>query len=749
MGWGAARLVHSRGSALSPGEDSSAAYAGSVSCRDCHQEEYRLWAHSHHALAERAISPEIDRAAFSPNRSLGQGNQAAEMFWSNGAPRVSCAGAAGKLGTFELQRVLGEEPLRQFLVAFPGGRYQVLDRAYDPRSNQWFSVFGNEERQPGEWGHWTGRGLNWNSMCASCHNTAVARNYDPASDSYRTTMAEQGVGCEACHGPLKAHNLWQQRSGHTGKKDPTLPALSKRQMVDNCGYCHSRRAELAGGFRPGEDYSDHCDLVIVDHTGRYYGDGQVHEEDYEYGSFLGSRMAGRGVTCLDCHNPHSMRTLLPGNFLCLRCHAGGNPNAPVINPVTHSHHKVFGFDAAGRSRNIDLKSYDPDKIQERGGECVNCHMPQTVYMERHWRHDHGFTLPDPLLTKQFGIPNACNRCHADKDADWALAFCQQWYGTNMDRVTRRRARVVAAAQQGEPGSKAGLMEILGKEDSPYWRAVAGGLLDTWATQPEVSAALVRGLQDTNALVRAACARALEPAARAGFGGVVEALTKGLADPRRSVRVAAAEILAAGLDPASQAARDFKGFLANNADQPSGQLEAGVYAFARNDFPEALGHLRKAVAWDPSSGPMRQELAVVLSAMNRPQEAVDALEAACRLAPNDPDAHYKLALAWNEAGDLNRTVAELKLAVGLDPHYARAWYNLGLAQSALDRPEQALDSLARAETADSEDPRIPYARATLLARLGRRREAATEAQRALDLRPGFVRARELLRALRQN
>jgi hypothetical protein len=66
-------------------------------------------------------------------------------------------------------------------------------------------------------------------------------------------------------------------------------------------------------------------------------------------------------------------------------------------------------------------------------------MPVTTYMQRHPRHDHGFTIPDPLLTKKFGIPNACNRCHQDRDADWALASVEQWFGAKMDRPARRRA----------------------------------------------------------------------------------------------------------------------------------------------------------------------------------------------------------------------------------------------------------------------------------------------------------------------
>jgi hypothetical protein len=49
--------------------------------------------------------------------------------------------------------------------------------------------------------------MNWNSMCAVCHNTQLHKNYDPANDTYHTRMVEHGVGCEACHGPRKAHNL--------------------------------------------------------------------------------------------------------------------------------------------------------------------------------------------------------------------------------------------------------------------------------------------------------------------------------------------------------------------------------------------------------------------------------------------------------------------------------------------------------------------------------------------------------------
>ena len=598
-----------------------------------------------------------------------------------------------------MQRVIGSTPLRQFLVPFPGGRLQALAAAYDPRSNEWFNVFGDEGRKPGEWGHWTGRGMNWNSQCAACHNTRVRKNYDVASDSYHTTMAEPTVSCEACHGPLKAHNEWQEKLGNSGAKDPTLKKFSRNQILDNCGFCHARRSDLTGDFKAGDHFHDDFSLAIVDYSDVFYPDGQNHEEDYEYTAFLGSRMHYRGVICLDCHNPHSLKTLLPGNWLCMRCHDGSYSNAPVINPVSHSHHKVFGYSAAGKPTNFDLTTYDPAKIKETGGECVNCHMPQTAYMQRHWRHDHGFTIPDPLLTKKYNIPNACNRCHRDKDADWSLGWVEKWYGSKMNRLTRRRAEWIARAKAGDSAARDGLLNLLSQEEIPYWRAVEIGMLAPWADDDSVKAALMKSLSDTNALVRESSVRALSVLIGSEDTNISEAIESRLKDPARNVRVAAAWALRQTLDPSLPAAKDLQHFLDVNSDQPTGQLQLGIYSFSRHQPEAALVHLKKAVAWDPFSPPLREELAVAFSALNRSQEALDQLKEASRQAPRDAEIHYKLGLAYNEVGNLDRTVAELHMAVHLDPGYARAWYNLGLAQNKLGQTSDALESLTHAESAD--------------------------------------------------
>ena len=41
--------------------------------------------------------------------------------------------------------------------------------------------------------------------------------------------------------------------------------------------------------------------------GLYFADGQMEDEVYNYGSFKQSKMFAKGVTCSDCHDPHSSR----------------------------------------------------------------------------------------------------------------------------------------------------------------------------------------------------------------------------------------------------------------------------------------------------------------------------------------------------------------------------------------------------------------------------------------------------------
>lgn len=701
-----------------------ARYAGSHTCLECHAEAHAEWAPSNHGQAERPLDARRDRTAFDPPRHFFHGSQSTEVRFVDGRYELVTVGFNSNREPYQVVRVIGHYPLRQYLVPRPGGRFQVSEAAWDPATNEWFNVYGAEDRLPGEWGHWTGRGMGWNAMCAGCHNTRVRKNYDELTDTYRTAMVEPTVSCEACHGPMRDHVLWQRTHRNTSQPDPTLTPFSPHQLLGMCGSCHARRGDLTGDFQPYDDFFDHYSLTIPDETDIYHPDGQVRDENFEFAAFLGSTMQHRGVTCLDCHPPHRSKPAITGNDLCMRCHNGSRDDSPLIDPVAHGFHATFSG----------------------GNDCVDCHMPQTLYMERHWRRDHGFTIPDPLLTLEFGIPNACNRCHQDQDAAWALAHVEAWYGDRMQRRTRTRAQWIARARQRDPAAREPLLKLLAEEELPYWRASIISLLEPWIHLPDAARAVRDHLDHPHPLVRENAVRTLAPLLEFPDSPLAPAFRQLLDDPRRNVRVAAAWALRAELDPADRAGRELLHMLDYNADQPTGQLQKGVFALARGLPEDAHAHLRKAVNWDPNSAPLRHELAVLCSLTGRARDAVDHLEAACRLEPGQAEYRYKLALAWNELGNLSQTISHLEAAVRIDPQHARAWYNLGIARQQNRQPDLALEAYLRAETAQPDDARIPHARATLLQQLGRSNEARLAADRAAALDREGTLARQTLRAI---
>ena len=78
---------------------------------------------------------------------------------------------------FPVAYTFGWEPLQQYLVARPGGRYQTLRISWDTEKQQWFHQYPDTVITPGDWLHWTGAAQTWNSMCAACHSTHLEKNY--------------------------------------------------------------------------------------------------------------------------------------------------------------------------------------------------------------------------------------------------------------------------------------------------------------------------------------------------------------------------------------------------------------------------------------------------------------------------------------------------------------------------------------------------------------------------------------------
>ncbi len=76
-------------------------------------------------------------------------------------------------------------------------------------------------------------------------------------------------------------------------------------------------------------------------------------------------------------------------------------------------------------------------------------------------------------------------------------------------------------------------------------------------------------------------------------------------------------------------------------------------------------------------------------LGRPQAALEHLQSAVRLQPDDADAHNNLAAALVSLGRTSEAVEHLREAVRLKPTYIQAWNNLAAAYDELHRSEEAV------------------------------------------------------------
>lgn len=602
--------------------------AGSAACASCHPAAAAEWAASHHARGERTLGAE-ELAAFALRSDVKVVGSRVEILVPT---QVAAAGVA------EVVAVIGVDPLWQPLVAGDHGRVQVFGEAWDPQAREWFNVFDPLPTE-GSWQHWTGRGASWNSQCAVCHDTEVKKGWDDASATYQTTFAERGVGCEACHGEAAAHAA-----------APTTPVPVASPALDTCLPCHSRRAALTEGAEPGDPFLDrYVPLGLADGE-LYWPDGQVRDEVFEGASFLGSRMAQAGVTCNDCHLPHSSATVREGDALCLGCHAA----QPTFQP--HAHHPA----------------------ESEGARCTSCHMPTTRFMQRDARHDHGFTIPDPALAVASGVPDACTGCHADRGAAWAATQVEAWFGPTR-RATHARSVVLAALEPDE----AALTALAARDPHPYWRATALSLLADSAGGSDVLRAASR---DADGLVRVRALAALS--ARPRTDTITRILRNGMRDPLRAVRVQAARGLRKTLDPDSPEAEPLRTWLLANLDQPEGARDMGAWWLERGQAAKALPYLDRATAWDPDDIQARLYHAFANLRLGRRSEARAALEECTRIAPQLAEGWLALARVQQELGELRAATTTLEAgerALPDDPRLptalARAYREGGLEPAA--------------------------------------------------------------------
>jgi len=623
--------------------------AAPFDCGACHREQVEAFARSHHARGQAEATPaSVPEGRLPGGWAMAHDGGAVELRWPE---------ADGGTGRGRVRYTLGAWPLVQVAVERPDGRLQVPPIGWVPDAG-WRPVPGALE---GPAGHWSTPSFNWNGGCAGCHASGLVVGAMGVG-VFQSRWAALALDCAACHGDEAGHRAWVAagrpalpgagypvrlggraafRFGDGGAIARAEGAPLPDVQAEACAACHSRRRPLTDDGRAEGALLDRFEPALLA-AGLYHPTGAVADEVYEVGSFLMSRMERAGVRCADCHQPHSGRLRAEGNALCAGCH-----RPEVFDVPAHHRHRADG----------------------PGGRCVACHAPPTTFLGVDVRRDHAFRVPEPVLARRLGAPDACWGCHPALSPRDAAAVQARRGGRA--RPEDAVAEAFAAAFAERLDARPRLLAVTRSPEASAFERASALALAAEAWGPGLAEALREAAGSADDWRRYGAATALAAAPPGERWALGEGL---LADARRAVRVRAARALV-GLGPVPAAAV-LEAEAAERANGFRGEawLNLGGLARAQGEPAEAERRLRQGLRVEPTFGPLRIDLADLLRVSGRDANAAALLEVGAREpGPWKAPLAYALGLARWRAGDRPGALEALERASREGPAlHLEAW-----------------------------------------------------------------------------
>ena len=469
-------------------------------------------------------------------------------------------------------------------------------------------------------------------------------------------------------------------------------------------------------------------------------DGQIRDEVYVYGSFLQSKKHAAGVRCTDCHDPHTARVKHHGNALCVECH---QPNPPERFPTL-------------KKKEYDTPDHHFHMRETPGATCVECHMTDRVYMQVDPRRDHSFRVPRPDLSARLGTPNACNRCHEDRDADWAAGEIESWYPDSERRRKMHFSEAFAVAETGDRRSPNVLAAVIADEDAAgIVRATAVVRMGAFRG-PIPQQMLEASLLDDEPLVRAAALGALiewvpprvAPGMKAYFADRFGPL---LTDDIRLVRTEAARAMASavGKNVPAEFAAAFAAARAEyvdrqeaHRDRPDGAFNLALLHEAEGDTDAALAMYAESLLRSPDFVPTLMNRAMLRNRLGDNVRAEADLVHVTTRFPENGEAWYSLGLLRAEMDAYPKAVLALEHAARLMPERGRVHKNLGLALRKIGDDARAETSLLEATRWIPNEPDLTNALLMLYLEQEKWFEVERWAKRLFTVVPGNPEAKRL-------
>jgi len=630
-------------------------------CASCHIDQWNDWDGSHHAKSMQVPNEETILGNFDDKEVIIDGHvshfyRKGDEFW-----------VRTEDNEYKIEFVFGIDPLQQYLIAVEDGKFQTLPLSWDSRpaevgGQRWFHIYGEDYIQQNDRLHWQQPLQNWNGMCADCHSSGLKRNFDSKNNSFMTSWDEINVGCVSCHGVnndvMKTKSRSEAWVFTENSYSATWAGLKPDQSeIEVCAGCHSRREPLTDGFEATDRYLD-AFLPTSILTPEYFPDGQIKDEDYVWGSFLQSKMYAEGVTCSDCHDPHSLEMKVDGNNMCTTCH-----QASHFDNITHHNHAE----------------------SSTGAECVSCHMPARTYMGVDDRRDHSFRIPRPDLNHLSNSPDACTNCHEDKEPEWAANQIEDWFGPRSPHY----GVAMNFASLGTPEGEWMLDELLKDETVP--EIIRGSGHELLSNYPNFNSysTIAAGIKSNEALVRLG---AIKASSFIPIKEREELLLPLLNDEFRAIRTEVVRALAdvdQGLvsqvfkDPYKNAKEEFLIAQTQASWRGEGPYNLGLFYGAQNEVILTENLYLESIKIDPYFTASYVNLADHYRSIGNEKSTIETLELGLSLMPEDPDLNFSKGLSLIRQSREKEALYHLEKAAKGAPENTRYTYIYQVAKKQLD------------------------------------------------------------------
>lgn len=664
-------------------------------CVACHKQQVSNWQQSDHAKAMAIANNETVLADFN-NAQTSHYSQTAKFYRDSDKFLIDLT-EAGDTSSYEVMYTFGHYPLQQYLVPADNGKYQVFPFAWDSRERseggqRWYPMYSNEDISHKDRLHWKQPLQNWNGMCADCHSDGLKRNFNPAQNVFQTSWDNINVGCQSCHGEMSPDHTatrivngserlsnqelseiinWLLVPGddvarlrnQQGELASTEQKAKRGEFMNTCFSCHSLRSPLTDGFEHNQHVLQQFSPTFLVPP-LYHADGQIKDEVYVYGSFLQSKMHSEGVTCLDCHDAHTMKVKTQTNGLCLQCHS-----AEVYQQEQHTRHP----------------------LTTEAGQCVSCHMPETTYMGVDARRDHSFKIPRPDLSIEFGTPNACISCHSSESNEWAATHLNTWFG-NAPKLSKSENDYMRLIHDQALPLDAHL-SLINDESLPEIKRATAITLLPYTTQILSEHVIKDWARSSLPLLRLATAQ---------IGDLLPTEDKKLSyknllnDEFKAIRVAAANHFISGdLNETAHFTSALQELLdSGNATAWRGE---GLFNQALVDLKlrrekAAIEKLEQSMTIDPYFVQSYINLGDIYRRLNLTSKESVLYDKALSNLPTSPDIHYSYGMFLIRAGDKPNSVKHFKLAMELGPNNPQYPYIYALALDSIGKTREALERL---------------------------------------------------------